>query len=187
MNVDGKPVRLGSPRAAIARGFGFTSENRKGEGIVSELSVRDNLVLALQARRGFARPLSAKAKNKFVQRYLETLDIRPRDPDTLIKNLSGGNQQKVLLARWLITQPALLILDEPTRGIDVGAKAQIQKLINDLAAEGMAVLFISAELDEVARISDRIAVLRDGYNVAQIEGDCPVSELTRLIASGSQQ
>jgi monosaccharide-transporting ATPase len=187
ISVNGKPVRLRTPRAAIAHRFGFTSENRKGEGIVEELSVRDNLVLALQARRGFARPLSAKAKNRLVSRYMELLDIRPRDPNSLIKNLSGGNQQKVLLARWLITQPALLILDEPTRGIDVGAKAQIQKLVTELAADGMAVLFISAELDEVARISDRIALMRDGHNTAQIDGGCPVSELTGLIASGSQR
>jgi simple sugar transport system ATP-binding protein len=144
-------------------------------------------VLALQARRGFARPLSNKAKTELVQRYMEALDIRPRDPDVLIKNLSGGNQQKVLLARWLITQPKLCILDEPTRGIDVGAKAQIQKLVADLAADGMGVLFISAELDEVARISDRIAVMRDGRNVAQIDGGCPVSELTNLIAGGTSQ
>jgi monosaccharide-transporting ATPase len=185
--VDGKTARLRTPRAAIARRFAFTSENRKGEGIVGELSVRDNLVLALQARRGFARPLSNKAKTELVQRYMEALDIRPRDPDVLIKNLSGGNQQKVLLARWLITQPKLCILDEPTRGIDVGAKAQIQKLVADLAADGMGVLFISAELDEVARISDRIAVMRDGRNVAQIDGGCPVSELTSLIAGGTPQ
>jgi monosaccharide-transporting ATPase len=187
IDVDGKPARLRTPRAAIARRFAFTSENRKGEGIVGELSVRDNLVLALQARRGFARPLSNKAKTELVQRYMEALDIRPRDPDVLIKNLSGGNQQKVLLARWLITQPKLCILDEPTRGIDVGAKAQIQKLVADLAADGMGVLFISAELDEVARISDRIAVMRDGHNVAQIDGGCPVSELTSLIAGGTPQ
>jgi monosaccharide-transporting ATPase len=187
ISVNGKPARLRSPRAAIAHKFAFTSENRKGEGIVGDLSVRDNLVLALQARRGFARPLSTKAKNRLVRRYMEALDIRPRDPDILIKNLSGGNQQKVLLARWLITEPSLLILDEPTRGIDVGAKAQIQKLVADLATDGMGVLFISAELDEVARISDRIAVLRDGHNIAQIDGGCPVSELTRFIASGSQR
>jgi monosaccharide-transporting ATPase len=187
ISVNGKPARLRSPRAAIAHKFAFTSENRKGEGIVGDLSVRDNLVLALQARRGFARPLSTKAKNRLVRRYMEALDIRPRDPDILIKNLSGGNQQKVLLARWLITEPSLLILDEPTRGIDVGAKAQIQKLVADLTTDGMGVLFISAELDEVARISDRIAVLRDGHNIAQIDGGCPVSELTRFIASGSQR
>ncbi|MBS1693830.1 MAG: sugar ABC transporter ATP-binding protein [Actinobacteria bacterium] len=183
ISVDGKPVRLRSPRTAIAKKFAFTSENRKGEGIVGELSVRDNLVLALQARRGFARPLSARTKDQLVAQYMEALDIRPRDPNALIKNLSGGNQQKVLLARWLITTPKLFILDEPTRGIDVGAKAQIQKLVADLAADGMGVLFISAELDEVARISDRIAVLRDGHNVAQIDGGCSVSELTGLIAA----
>ncbi len=187
ITVDGVAARMRSPRAAVAKRFAFTSENRKGEGIVGELSVRDNLVLALQARRGFVRPLSNRAKDVLVQRYMEMLDIRPRNPDVLIKNLSGGNQQKVLLARWLITEPRLFILDEPTRGIDVGAKAQIQKLVADLAADGMGVLFISAELDEVARISDRIAVLRDGYNVAQIAGGCGVSDLTNLIAGASPQ
>jgi monosaccharide-transporting ATPase len=122
-----------------------------------------------------------------VQRFIDLLDVRPRDPDVLIKNLSGGNQQKVLLARWLITQPRLLILDEPTRGIDVGAKAQILKLVTDLATDGMAVVFISAELDEVVRISDRIAVLREGHHVAQLDDECTVSELTGIIASGSAQ
>ncbi|GAY18690.1 sugar ABC transporter ATP-binding protein [Mycobacterium sp. shizuoka-1] len=185
MVVDGKPARLRSPRAAIARKFAFTSEDRKGEGIVGELSVRDNLVLALQARRGFARPLAKKTKDDLVARYLEALDIRPRRPETAVKDLSGGNQQKVLLARWLITQPRLLILDEPTRGIDVGAKAQIQKLVADLAAEGMAVMFISAELDEVARISDRVVVLRDGRCIAQVGRECTAQELTALIAGGS--
>lgn len=185
--IDGKPARLRSPRAAIAEKFAFTSEDRKGEGIVGELSVRDNLILALQARRGFARPLARKTKDDLVARYMEALDIRPRRPETLVKDLSGGNQQKVLLARWLITQPRLLILDEPTRGIDVGAKAQIQKLVAELAVDGMGVVFISAELDEVARISDRIAVLRDGHCIAQVGADCTVKELTALIAGGSQR
>jgi len=186
MLVNGKSTTLRSPRAAIAKGFAFTSEDRKGEGIIGELSVRDNLVLALQARRGFARPLAKKTKDDLVTRYLDALDIRPRNPDALVKNLSGGNQQKVLLARWLITDPELLILDEPTRGIDVGAKAQIQKLVTDLAADGMAVVFISAELEEVTRISDRIAVLRDGHCIAQVGSDCTVNELTVLIAGGVQ-
>jgi simple sugar transport system ATP-binding protein len=146
--------------------------------------VRENLVLALQARRGFARPLSKKVKDDLVDRYMEALDIRPRNPGTPVKNLSGGNQQKVLLARWPITEPQLFILDEPTRGIDVGAKAQIQKLVTDLAKDGMGVVFISAELDEVARISDRIAVLRDGKCVAQVGSDRSVRELTALIAAG---
>ncbi len=185
MVVDGKRIRLRSPRAAIARKFAFTSEDRKAEGIVGDLSVRDNLVLALQARRGFARPIAKKTKDDLVARYLDALDIRPRRPETLVKNLSGGNQQKVLLARWLITEPRLLILDEPTRGIDVGAKAQIQKLVADLAGDGMAVVFISAELDEVVRVSDRIAVLRDGHCVARVGSDCTVAELTALIAGVS--
>ncbi len=180
--INGTRVSLRSPRAAIARGFAFSSEDRKGEGIIGDLTVRDNLVLALQARRGFARPLSKRTKDDLVQRYLEALDIRPREPGALVKNLSGGNQQKVLLARWLITEPRLFILDEPTRGIDVGAKAQIQKLVAELATDGMGVVFISAELDEVARISDRIAVMRDGRCTAQVGGDCTVGELTALIA-----
>ncbi|BDX35104.1 ABC transporter ATP-binding protein [Mycobacterium antarcticum] len=184
MLVNGKPAAMRSPRAAIAKGLAFSSEDRKAEGIIGELSVRDNLVLALQARRGFARPLSHKAKDDLVERYLDALDIRPRNASIPVKNLSGGNQQKVLLARWLITEPQLFILDEPTRGIDVGAKAQIQKLVADLANEGMGVVFISAELDEVARISDRIAVLRDGHCVAQVGSDRSVSELTTLIAAG---
>jgi monosaccharide-transporting ATPase len=186
MAVNGKPAVIRSPRAAIAKGFAFSSEDRKAEGIIGELSVRDNLVLALQARRGFARPLSKRTKDDLVARYMEALDVRPRDPGALVKNLSGGNQQKVLLARWLITEPQLIILDEPTRGIDVGAKAQIQKLVADLAADGMGVVFISAELDEVARISDRIVVLRDGHCVAQVGTDCTVKELTSLIAAGAQ-
>lgn len=182
MVVNGKTVLMRSPRAAIASGFAFSSEDRKGEGIIGELSVRDNMILALQARRGFARPLSKKTKDDLVARYLEALDIRPRDPAALVKNLSGGNQQKVLLARWLITEPQLLILDEPTRGIDIGAKSQIQKLVTDLSADGMAVLFISAELEEVARISDRILVLRDGHCVEEVGNDCTVHRLTELIA-----
>ncbi len=185
MVVNGKAVPMRSPRAAIASGFAFSSEDRKGEGIIGELSVRDNMILALQARRGFARPLSKKTKDDLVARYLEALDIRPRDPAALVKNLSGGNQQKVLLARWLITEPQLLILDEPTRGIDIGAKSQIQKLVTDLSADGMAVLFISAELDEVARISDRILVLRDGHCVEEVGNDCTVQRLTELIAGAS--
>src|SRR5699024_5456706 len=102
-------------------------EDRKAEGVVADLTVRDNLVLALQAARGWARPVPRRTADSLVAEYIEKLDIRPADPGAIMGNLSGGNQQKVLLARWLITRPALLILDEPTRGIDVGAKAQIQK------------------------------------------------------------
>jgi simple sugar transport system ATP-binding protein len=184
--VDGKPVRLTGPRAAIEVGLAFSSEDRKGEGIVADLSVRDNLILAMQAARGWARPVPRKLADELVAKYIELLDIRPADPDRAVGNLSGGNQQKVLLARWLVTEPKLLILDEPTRGIDVGAKAQIQKVVADLAAEGMAVLFISAELEEVVRVSDRVVVMRDRQKVAELAGDTTVDEIMALIAGGAE-
>jgi simple sugar transport system ATP-binding protein len=185
VSVDGRPVRLRSPLAAIAERIAFSSEDRKGEGIVADLTVRDNLVLALQARRGWARRIPRRTSDELVERWIAALDIRPTDPDVLIRNLSGGNQQKVLLARWLLTEPRLLILDEPTRGIDVGAKAQIQKLVVDLAADGMAVLFISAELEEVLRLSDRVAVLRDRHKVAELpRADASMEQVMELIASG---
>lgn len=190
--VDGKPLRLTGPRAAIAAGIAFSSEDRKAEGVVADLSVRDNLILAMQAARGWARPVPRKQADELVAKYIEVLDIRPADPDKLVGNLSGGNQQKVLLARWLVTKPRLLILDEPTRGIDVGAKAQIQKLVADLAAEGMAVLFISAELEEVVRISDRVVVMRDRQKVAELSaaetgGTVGVDDVMALIAGGTDQ
>ncbi|MFI6096182.1 sugar ABC transporter ATP-binding protein [Lentzea sp. NPDC051213] len=180
--VDGVPIPLRGPRSAIAAGIAFCSEDRKGEGLVADLSIRDNLVLAMQAARGWNRPISRRLKDHLVEKYLAALDIRPADPDALVRTLSGGNQQKVLLARWLVTEPRLLILDEPTRGIDIGAKAQIQQLVTTLAAEGTAVLFISAELEEVVRIADRIVVLRDRRKIAELAGGASVDEVVGLIA-----
>ncbi|MGW0519935.1 sugar ABC transporter ATP-binding protein [Crossiella sp. NPDC003009] len=184
--VDGRPLRARGPRGAIAAGIGFCSEDRKGEGLVADLSVRENLVLASQAARGWARPLPRRTQDELVAEYLAALDIRPANPEAPVGSLSGGNQQKVLLARWLVTKPRLLILDEPTRGIDIGAKAQIQQLVTDLAADGMAVLFISAELEEVVRIADRVVVLRDRHKVAELDGaSTSVDEVVELIASGT--
>jgi simple sugar transport system ATP-binding protein len=180
--VDGKPLHLRGPRSAIAAGIAFCSEDRKGEGLVADLSIRDNLVLAMQAARGWTRPLSRRVKDELVEKYLAALDIRPANPDALVRTLSGGNQQKVLLARWLVTEPRLLILDEPTRGIDIGAKAQIQQLVTTLASEGTAVLFISAELEEVVRIADRIVVLRDRHKIAELDGGASLDEVVGLIA-----
>ncbi|PPK94604.1 simple sugar transport system ATP-binding protein [Kineococcus xinjiangensis] len=186
IEVDGKPVSIRNPRNAIAAGIAFASEDRKGEGLIADLSIRDNLVLAMQASRGWARPVPRRLKDELIEKYIELLDIRPANPDALIRNLSGGNQQKVILARWLVTQPKLLILDEPTRGIDIGAKAQIMKLVATLAAEGMAVIFISAELEEVLRISDRVVVLRDRQKIAELEGrSASVNDVMSLIASHS--
>jgi len=183
--VDERPTRLRSPIDAIAARIAFCSEDRKGEGLVGELTVRDNIVLALQARRGWARRLPRRTTDELVAKWITALDIRPTDPDMLIRNLSGGNQQKVLLARWLITEPRLLILDEPTRGIDIGAKTQIQRLVVDLAGDGMAVLFISAELEEVLRLSDRVAVLRDRHKVAELpRAEASMGQVMELIARG---
>jgi len=146
--------------------------------------VRDNIVLAMQAARGLRR-VPGRTQDEVAARWIEVLDVRPPDPDALLRNLSGGNQQKVLLARWLATGPRLLILDEPTRGIDIGAKAQIQALVAELAAEGMAVVFISAELEEVVRLADRVLVLRDRRPVAELAGeDVEVDRVMELIATG---
>ncbi|WP_206786394.1 sugar ABC transporter ATP-binding protein [Amycolatopsis sp. MtRt-6] len=166
IQVDGETTSLRTPRAGLDHKVAFLSENRKAEGLVEELTVRENIVLALQASRGWARPLSRRRQDEIAEKYIKALDIRPANPEALVGNLSGGNQQKVLLARWLITEPRLLILDEPTRGIDIGAKTEIQKLVTQLSGEGMAVVYISAELEEVLRLSHRVVVLRDRKVVA---------------------
>ncbi|WP_166246286.1 sugar ABC transporter ATP-binding protein [Paenibacillus turpanensis] len=160
-----------SPRQAIDNGIAFCSENRKTEGIIDDLSIRENMILALQATQGWFKTISRKRQDEIAEEYIKALNINPPNPDQLIRNLSGGNQQKVLLARWLLTEPRLLILDEPTRGIDIGAKAEIQKLVLTLAQKGMSVLFISSELEEVLRVSNRIAVLRDRHKVKEMSGE----------------
>ncbi|GAA3816811.1 sugar ABC transporter ATP-binding protein [Sphaerisporangium flaviroseum] len=186
VRVDGEPTGLRTPRAAMGHGIAFCSENRRAEGLVPELTVRENLILALQATRGWTRPIPRSKQDELVAKYIAALNIRPADPEQLVRNLSGGNQQKVLLARWLILEPRLLILDEPTRGIDVGAKAEIQRLVAELSDGGTAVLFISAELEEVLRLSHRVGVLRDHRLVAQLDnGETLTSEvLMETIASG---
>lgn len=169
--IGGSSDGIHTPRQAIDHGIAFCPENRKTEGIIDELSVRENIILALQATRGWFRTISRKRQDEITDEYIKALNINPPNPEQLIKNLSGGNQQKVILARWLLTQPKLLILDEPTRGIDIGAKAEIQKLVLSLSAKGMSVLFISSELEEVFRVSDRIVVLRDRRKVKEITDD----------------
>src|SRR5205807_3007635 len=161
MRVDGKATQFRSPRQAIRAGFAFTPENRKVEGIIPHLSVRENIILALQARQGALKTLSQKQQEEIADKFIRLLGISTPGAEQLVVNLSGGNQQKVLLARWLATQPRLLILDEPTRGIDVGAKAEILKLVQSLQAQGMAILFISSELEEIVRDCQRVVVLRD--------------------------
>lgn len=176
-----------TPRQAIDQGIAFCSEDRKGEGIIDDLTIRENIVLALQASQGWFRTISKRRQSEIAEQFIEALNINPPNPDQLIKNLSGGNQQKVLLARWLLTDPKLLILDEPTRGIDIGAKAEIQKLVMSLSEKGMSVLFISAELEEVLRVSDRVAVLRDRKKVTEMSGDeLNEQRVMKAIAGGGE-
>ncbi|WP_298454650.1 sugar ABC transporter ATP-binding protein [uncultured Cellulomonas sp.] len=188
LTIGGHSGRLRTPRAAMKLGVAFSSEHRKAEGIVGDLTVRENIMLALQADRGWARRIPSRKADEVVAKYIDALGIRPANPEALVRNLSGGNQQKVLLARWLATAPKVLILDEPTRGIDVGAKGEIMRLVAQLAADGMSVVFISAELEEVLRLSHRIAVMRDRTKVAEITNDSTTSvdDVVELIASGGR-
>jgi monosaccharide-transporting ATPase len=186
---EGRVIATGpikNPRVAMHEGIAFCPENRKTEGLVLELTIRENIILAMQAARGWTKPIPRKRQDELVEKWIKALDIRPAKPEQIVGTLSGGNQQKVLLARWLITEPKLMILDEPTRGIDVGAKAQIQKLVAQLADEGMSVLFVSAELEEVLRLSHRVTVLRDRQVVADLPNDdsLTMDRLVDTIASG---
>lgn len=160
-----------SPLASIKRGVALCPEDRKAAGIVDDLTVRENIILAMQANKGWFRYLSLEEQYEIANKYIELLDIATPSADQPVKNLSGGNQQKVILARWLAINPKVLILDEPTRGIDVGSKAEIQKLVLSLAEEGMSCIFISSELEEVLRTSHRIVVLREREKVAEFSGD----------------
>ncbi|WP_323143777.1 sugar ABC transporter ATP-binding protein [Massilia phyllosphaerae] len=161
IDVDGKRVKLTNPRDAIAQGIGYCSEDRKHEGAILPLSVRENVILALQARQGIWRAIPMKRQQQLASDYVKWLGIKTASIETPIGSLSGGNQQKVLLARWLATEPGLMILDEPTRGIDVRAKQEIMDYVSNLCRKGMSILFISSELPEVLRVSDRMLVMRD--------------------------
>lgn len=184
MSVDGNPVHEYSPLASIKRGVALCPEDRKAAGIVDELSVRENIILALQASKGWFKYLSLAEQYHLAEKYIDLLSIATPSADQPAKNLSGGNQQKVILARWLATNPQVLILDEPTRGIDVGAKAEIQKLVLALAEEGKACVFISSELEEVLRTSHRIAVLREREKVAEFSGEVDEKTIIHAIAGG---
>jgi simple sugar transport system ATP-binding protein len=184
LEIDGRPTRLRSPRHAIATGLGFCPEDRKREGIVPELSVRENIVLALQARRGWYRRVGRRDQQRLVDRYIAALKIATPNAHKPVGQLSGGNQQKVILARWLAADPRLLILDEPTRGIDIGAKAEIEKLVRELCADGLALLFISSELDEVVRTCNTVVVLRDRRKIGELTGAAlDLDAIMRMIAA----
>jgi simple sugar transport system ATP-binding protein len=173
--IDSKKVTIRSPQDSIRLGMGFCPENRKSESIVADLTVRENIILGLQAKRGLRRSIPRRLQDDIAHKFIDLLNISTPGCEQIVKNLSGGNQQKVIIARWLATEPALLILDEPTRGIDVGAKAEIQTIIINLAKEGMAVLFISSELEEMVRCCEKVMVYRDKKIIGEL-GKGEISE-----------
>jgi simple sugar transport system ATP-binding protein len=180
--VDGTEVKNFSPLDSLKRGIALCPEDRKAEGLLGDLTLRENIILALQARYGWFKFLARQKQDEITEKYIKLLGIVTPSNDQLVKNLSGGNQQKVILARWLATNPNVLILDEPTRGIDVGAKTEIQKLVLTLAEEGRSCVFISSEMEEVLRISNRIAVLRDRKKVAEYPGNVNENTLIHTMA-----
>ena len=168
--MDGKTISVKNPQEAMANRIAFCPEDRKRDGIIGDLSIRENIMLAVQARRGFMHPMSRQEQNDLANKYIKALGIATPDAEKKIGELSGGNQQKVILARWMATEPNLLILDEPTRGIDVGAKAEIQRLMLEMCDQGVSVIFISSELEEVIRCSNRITIMRDGKKAGELKG-----------------
>lgn len=184
---NGKEVKINKPLDAMKCGIAYLPEDRKVDGIVGDLSVKDNIILALQVLRGSLKPIPKAEQDKLVDEYIKILEIKTASPDTPIKSLSGGNQQKCILARWLITHPDYLILDEPTRGIDVGTKIEIQKLVLKLAEEGTSVTFISSETDEMLRTCSRLIVMRDGHQVGYLVGDdLNQAKIMETIAGGEK-
>lgn len=187
VRIQGQPVSIQSVRQAMGQGLAFCSEDRKSEGLIPHLSVRENMILAMQASRGPLRLLPRRERDSIAAHYIRALNIKTPNAEMPIQNLSGGNQQKVMLARWLCVQPKLIILDEPTRGIDVGAKAEIEKLVHSLSAQGMAVLFISSDMEEIVRTCRRVAVLRDRKKIGELSGaDVRVDRIMNFIAHSNE-
>jgi len=188
VKVNGKNVKIKRPRDAMKHGIGYLPEDRKQDGIIEDLSVRENIILALQVMKGFFRPFSRAEAEAFADKYIKLLGIKTASTDTPIKSLSGGNQQKAILARWLLINPQYLILDEPTRGIDVGTKVEIQKLVLKLAEEGVSVTFISSEIEEMLRTCSRLIVMRDRNIVGELKGeDMTQAKIMHTIAGEAAQ
>jgi len=184
---DGKTIKIQKPIDAMKNGIGYLPEDRKVDGIIGDLSVRENIILALQVMKGFFKPFTKAEAYAFADEYIKALSIKTASADTPIKSLSGGNQQKCILARWLLTHPDYLILDEPTRGIDVGTKVDIQKLVLKLASEGMSITFISSETDEMLRTCSRLIVMRDRRVVGELKGeDLTQNKIMSTIAGGDE-
>ncbi len=188
VKVNGKDVKITKPIDAMKNGIGYLPEDRKGDGIIPDLSVRENIILALQVMKGFWKPFTRAEAEQFADEYIKALQIKTASQDTPIKSLSGGNQQKVILARWLLTNPQYLILDEPTRGIDVGTKVEIQKQVLKLAEQGVSVTFISSEIQEMLTVCSRLIVMRDRNIVGELKDDeLSQDNIMKTIAGGSSK
>ena len=186
--IKGENVKITKPIDAMKHGIGYLAEDRKRDGIIAELSVRENIILALQVMKGFFKPISRSEAEAFADEYIKVLNIKTASRETPVGSLSGGNQQKVILARWLLTHPDYLILDEPTRGIDVGTKLEIQKLVLKLAEDGVSVTFISSEVEEMLRTCSRLIVMRDRHVVGELKGqDLNQAQVMKTIAGGETQ
>ena len=183
--INCRPVKITKPIEAMKNGIGYLAEDRKRDGIIADLSVRENIILALQVMNGFFKPISRSEQEAFADEYIKVLNIKTASKETPIGSLSGGNQQKVILARWLLTHPDYLILDEPTRGIDVGTKLEIQKLVLKLAEDGVSVTFISSEVEEMLRTCSRLIVMRDRHIVGELKGkELSQEQVMKTIAGG---
>jgi simple sugar transport system ATP-binding protein len=186
MKIRGNVVRTKSPREALGLGMAYCPEDRRAEGILPNLSVRENLIIAMQTSRGATRLIPRAEQNALASHYIEALKIKTPSAETPISNLSGGNQQKVLLARCLLLQPQIILLDEPTRGIDVGAKVEIEKLLHSLRSQGLSVLLVSSDLEEIARNCNRVMVMRDRRKAGDLSGDAiKPDSIMRVIANAS--
>lgn len=186
LKIKGKEVEIKHPIDAMNLGMGMLPDDRKAEGIVGDLSVRENIILAMQAKRGIVDKIPMKEQEEIADKFIDLLQIKTASRETPVKQLSGGNQQKVIIARWLATDPDFLILDEPTRGIDIGTKTEIQKLVIKLAQEGKSVMFISSEIEEMLRTCNRLAVLCDGQKVGELSGDITQEQVMKTIAGGDK-
>ena len=185
VRIKGENVKINKPLDAMKHGIGYLAEDRKRDGIIADLSVRENIILAMQVMKGFFKPISRSEAEAFADEYIKVLNIKTASKETPIGSLSGGNQQKVILARWLLTHPDYLILDEPTRGIDVGTKLEIQKLVLKLAEDGVSVTFISSEVEEMLRTCSRLIVMRDRHIVGELKGkDLNQAQVMKTIAGG---
>lgn len=184
IKVKDQPVSIKQPIDAMNLGMGMLPDDRKAEGIIADLSIRENIILALQSKNGIFKLMTRAEQNAIADKYIELLSIKCPSRETLIKQLSGGNQQKVILARWLATNPDFLILDEPTRGIDVGTKTEIQKLVLELAEEGKSIMFISSEIAEMLRTCSRMIIMRDGEKVDELSGELTEERVMKSIAGG---